>query len=371
MQEDASKHPAKSFDIEALRAYAISITVIAHAPDIVPEWTSWSTYYWLGGGVDLFFAISGLLITRSLITRFDAGEGGWTLLKHFWLRRALRLWPAAVSVATGTLVVGLLIGFTDVSRFDIAMSWLAAIFNVENLYITNCVSAAWCGYSPLWHYWSLSLEEQFYVALPILMIVLGDRRKHLIWAFLVVALWQATLIRPWPSLGWFMRSDSMLFGSCIALSWRYFPGFLTPLRSIPKCLGSTSIIALGILLVVGARESLSPYFMGIVSVSAGLIVLLASLDRNYLYPGRLCSAILRHIGSRSYSIYLVHLPVFALAKHLIITTNWQSDVALMVGAVTVSVSLAEFCYRHIEQPGMRLGRTIYSRAAGSNRQAKA
>ena len=150
-------------EVQALRAVAVALVIAYHAwPDAVP-----------GGfvGVDVFFAISGLLITTALLKEGDRRDT--VSLRNFWARRARRLLPAALLVLAATaLVVFLALPMTRWAQFLDELR--ASVLYVENFQLAASsvdYFAAAEAPSPLQHYWSLSVEEQFYVLWPVLIIV--------------------------------------------------------------------------------------------------------------------------------------------------------------------------------------------------------
>ncbi len=158
-------------DIEGLRALAVLLVLAYHA-DIGP---------FSGGyiGVDVFFVLSGFLIT-SLLVR-ELGVTGGLSLRRFWARRARRLLPASCLVIVATLVAGSFV-LSPLSQLDLARDGLAAATFVVNIvfahqqgdYLTADLAP-----SPLLHFWSLAVEEQFYLVWPVLLLlVAGYRRRY-------------------------------------------------------------------------------------------------------------------------------------------------------------------------------------------------
>ena len=361
---------AKNLDIEALRGYAVAITFVAHLITLVPEWQNWVGYFWLGGGVDLFFCISGFVITCSLLEALDQAPTFRQYANRFWIRRVLRLWPAALFWSSSTLLIVVLTGDLSAAggRFDVFLTWLTGGFSVANFYIYACAqgSVGICTGNALWHYWSLSLEEQFYLLMPMILFFVRPR-PILIPVFLAAAFAQAMSDRPWGSLLWFIRSDAILYGCTIGLVMRY--GYDRPLRDILSSKRRFLQAVLGLLLVlliVLATPLISRFYMGFVALSAALIVFVVAPDQRYLASTDPRCRIAAYAGSRSYSLYLVHLPVLAFARDIILAaaptalTSLHLQVIAVGIALTVSIALAEFSYRWIEMPLRRYGRRITS-----------
>ncbi|TPK73399.1 acyltransferase [Mesorhizobium sp. B2-4-17] len=352
----------KNLDIELLRGFAVAITMVAHFVVIVPEWADWTGYFWLGGGVDLFFAISGFLITGILIRDIDPAKF-WATGYQFWRRRFYRLFPAAFF--WGAAVVALGSVFNSFGSFGegngLLDSWVAALFNLENFYIYACVNQ-WMGTynpSPLWPYWSLSLEEQFYLAAPFVLAFVGVRWWLLV-ACLALAFLQVLTARQFGNLLWFVRTDSLLFGCSIALAWSLWPAIMSRIAALRLSILQSGLAAASVLLIVTARPALSPYFMGFVALSAGSIVLLVSADRQALTGSASMRALAVYVGSRSYSLYLVHQPAYALIKEVSLSAGLPlSSVSAQIGGTIVAVGLsfavAEFSYLVVENPARQWG----------------
>lgn len=360
---------AKNTDIEALRAYAIGITFVAHLHGLVPAWGPALTVFWLGGGVDLFFAVSGFLIVQALMRSLDENPPFATFAVRFWVRRIFRLWPAALFWST---VFALLFVFV-IWRGDPALqgfmfkSWLFATLNLENLYIWACASSgATCRETPLWHYWSLSLEEQFYAVMPLLLFAV--RRRHLlVLPLLALAAAQSFTVRPWGELLWFIRTDALMYGIVVALLWDSYGETMRRLfAAIPRFAWQAILAAAALALVFLSAPAVSPLFMGFVAMSAGVIVLVTSADRNLITAHPTVRRAALYLGSRSYSIYLVHNPVISIAHAALFRSGWLDvsqvphQIAAVLAAIGATLLLAEFSVRVIEDPLRRLGRQLTS-----------
>lgn len=353
----------KNSDIEVLRAYAIAITVVAHLNILVPQWYGITSYFWLGGGVDLFFCISGFLIAGTLMKKSQS-LGFINFSASFLVKRAFRLWPAAILWATATLAISQT--FNVEASFgprDMVMqSWIFGVLNIENFHIFTIGNAEHP--TPIWHYWSLSLEEQFYILLPIAMFFVKDKR-FLILPILAFAAYQTTTIRPWGTIWWFIRSDALLYGVTIAILWHYHAIQMRKLLNInSRSLLTVIFIAILPLPVLLSKSSWSPYYMGLVSASASALVLISSANINMIGIAPRFRKLALYIGSRSYSIYLIHDPVLATTREVIIKLNLSTlqsptstALALLV-ALTATMALSEFSFRAIETPLRVVGNKI-------------
>ncbi|MGA3801208.1 acyltransferase family protein [Pseudomonas fluorescens] len=368
-------------DIELLRGIAVLGVLFHHLQDslfaaAVPLLQSITLYSQPWWGVDLFFAISGFVIARSLIPalrRCTTRQEYWQQTRNFWLRRAFRLLPSAWlwlalmllaclflnrSGAFGTLHANLqatLAGVAQYANFRFADSF----YRYE--YGTSFV------------YWSLSLEEQFYLLFP-LMIVLF--RKHLVWALLaMVALQLLTLRTP---ILMVVRTDALALGVLLAM-WSTQPSYL---RWEPKFLrrpwaGVAALIAVSLLLSFMAtdRFTFTSYRIGVIAVLCALLVWIASYNRDYLLPRGVLKNLMTWVGSRSYGIYLIHIPAYLLVREFIFRLQAAGlpspaghPILMLLMSGGLIVLLSELNYRFIEMPMRNRGASLVKRL-GTSRTA--
>ncbi|PTT32703.1 acyltransferase [Pseudomonas sp. HMWF021] len=368
-------------DIEVLRAVAVLGVLFHHLQgslftDPVPlleKIHGWAQPWW---GVDLFFAISGFVIARSLIPALQGCSNRreyWEQTRNFWLRRAFRLLPSAWlwlalmllacvflnrSGAFGTLHANLqatLAGVLQYANFRFADSF----FHYE--------------YGSSFVYWSLSLEEQFYLLFPLLILLC---RKYLVWALLaLVAVQLFTLRTP---LLMVIRTDALALGVLLAMwsvqpSWRRFePTFL---RRWWAGLGAFVVLAGVLSYMATDRFTFTSYRIGAIAVLSALLVWIASYNRDYLLPAGHLQRLMAWIGSRSYGIYLIHIPAYQLVRELIFRLQSAGlpspaghPVITLLLAFGLIVLLSELNYRFIEMPMRNRGSALVRRL-GTSRTA--
>jgi peptidoglycan/LPS O-acetylase OafA/YrhL len=330
--------------LDGIRALAILIVIGKHA----------FNYPQQGGlGVDLFFVLSGFLISIILLEEHE--RTGRISLRDFYRRRALRLLPAlgallAVAVpvllltasSRGTLI-GLAGAFTYTSNFLLVL-------------VPDQLPEA------LRHLWSLAQEEQFYAIWPVALVVLLRRRPALISYVLVTALMAtmlaslvlaargATLERLYYSPD--THSGSILVGCLVALA--YYQGVLPRVVATVRARRITSIVSallvLGFPFVVGHRWQLLYAAPGYVlfSAAAGLLILCAVFDDTPIVR-LLGAAPMRFVGITSYALYLWHVPILvALGVHSHFE-GWRS-----FAGVGLSLTAATISYFVIERPFLRM-----------------
>jgi peptidoglycan/LPS O-acetylase OafA/YrhL len=340
--------------IDGLRALAVAAVFVYHAH------ASWLPGGFLG--VDLFFVISGYLITSLLLSEF--GHTGRVGLGAFWARRARRLLPAVFVLIAACLIAGFAF-----ERGQVELRWdaLASIFYVANwrFILEHESYFAQFGRPPLLrHLWSLSVEEQFYLLWPPLLVLgLRLRRRFIVPSLLAVAAlastaWMAFLYDRDPTdvsrvfYGTDTRAAPLLIGSLLAFAW--VPSNLPSLgpRWIRRGLDSVSMLALGA--VVFAFVSIDDhdtdlYHGGFLLLAVCASLLLATVAHPQSVLGRvLARPIPRWLGQRSYAIYLWHWPVLAFTRPGIDVR--MSHVLLFALQVGLTLVLADLSYRLIERP---------------------
>jgi peptidoglycan/LPS O-acetylase OafA/YrhL len=331
---------------------------------------AWAQPWW---GVDLFFVISGFVIGRSLIPALQGCSNRreyWEQTRNFWLRRAFRLLPSAWlwlalmllacvflnrSGAFGTLPANLqatLAGVLQYANFRFADSF----YHYE--------------YGSSFVYWSLSLEEQFYLLFPLLIVLC---RKRLVWALLALVAVQLFTVRT--PLLMVVRTDALALGVLLAL-WSVEPSYR---RWQPDFLrnpwaGVSTLVVLGALLSFMAtdRFTFASYRIGSIAVLGAILVWIASYNRDYLMPAGGLQRLMAWIGSRSYGIYLIHIPAYQLVRELIFRLQGAGlpspaghPVITLLIAASLIVLLSELNYRFIEMPMRNRGVTLIRRLGPS------
>ena len=300
-------------DIEGLRAVAVLLVLVYHAE------FSWAS----GGfiGVDVFFVLSGFLIT-SLLLR-EMVNTGTVSLANFWARRARRLLPASGVVLLATLLAGRLM-LDGLSQAELARDALAACAFVVNIRFANVGTdylASQLPPSPLLHYWSLAVEEQFYMLWPGLLVVLvrGMRLSRRALGGVMAVMWIVSLgLCVW----WTSRTQPNAFFLLPARAWELLTGaglaFIGgTVVAVPKRLrglvgwAGLAVIVVSAVLLDGS--SMWPGWLAVLPVVATAAVINAG-DGNLRGPFALLRARpLQWVGARSYAIYLWHFPILILA----------------------------------------------------------
>lgn len=346
--------------LDGLRAIAAILVLLFHAG--VP--------FLAGGylGVDVFFVLSGFLITSILILEYRST--GRIRFSAFYARRARRLLPAALLVLVVTAVVYRAVA-PPVAILENEAGFVAAAIYLSNwLFMAQSQNYfAEAAYpSPVLHYWSLSVEEQFYVLWPAVLIgllfLLRSRRRIVLPAMALIAA-AGISVSAWltvasPESAYFntiARVYQLLLGAVLA-AWVVG----STIRSRPRV--GTSLALVGLVGLVGlAVADPSPWIGGLLACAASVAVLAG----NELGAGGVARGLstkpMRALGRWSYSTYLWHWPVIVIGGIIgILPAPWPLR-ALAVAVVTIA--MAALTYRVVERPfqNISLGSTVRRRAA--------
>lgn len=327
------------YDINGLRAWAVIAVMLYH----------FNIPFFSGGfiGVDIFFVISGFLMTKIIMTGID--NHNFSII-NFYVARAKRIIPALTILCLLTLIIGYL--FLATSEYlKMAESVRSAIFFTSNLlfksqfnYFNDIALNQW-----LLHTWSLSVEWQFYLFLPIfLMITAKFFSKKTIASFLLI-LTIASLTccmhkvyRANPSLStafysFEYRAWEMLTGG---LSWVFFAQIKIK-HTLRKVLDNIGFVLIILSMLFINKEILWPSLFTLFPVTATCLIIIANRQDALLTNNKIC----QWLGNNSYSIYLYHWLIVMLITHL----GFSDKIYTLIGIV-LSIILGELSYRFIEIP---------------------
>ena len=377
--------------LDGMRALAVVAVMLYHA-----------NHTWLGGGflgVEVFFVISGYLITLLLIGEHE--RNGRVNLGKFWMRRARRLLPAVLTMMSAVAVYMAL--FNREPQGRTRGDFLGGIFYISNWYqiFVGQGYTANEAFVPFRHLWSLAVEEQFYLIWPLVMVGILRLGRHRLprvavwlfgisaWISLIVGLLfangdVATTCAPeamngyWMLfgrcinvnealyLGTFSRAGGLMLGAAFAMVWRPMALMRGPAREKARYLDLLAVLglaALGLLMweltlsgdgrSTGSRFNPWLFRGGFFLTGLATLMVIAAVTHQRAIMGRLLgNRIFNWVGTRSYGMYLYHWPIYQIIRG-------QAGVAMTVRqwviAMAITLPVTEASYRFIETP-IRQGR---------------
>jgi len=374
--------------LDGLRAIAVLLVVVYH---LFPAWMLQSGFI----GVDVFFVISGFLIT-SLLLRERAATGT-IALRPFWMRRARRLLPALVLVVTVSATAAWLVGGDVLVGLGLQVAG-AATFSYNWTAVVGGASYFAASQPEVFrNLWSLAVEEQFYLLWPLLLplFLLLRRRWVRVSAALALAaasaLWALSSVAAGADItrvyyGTDTHAFGLLLGVALAfalhgLDARRVAGSTAaaPTAAAPPAgvawrvvagavVGAAALVGLCAVAIVAPTDD-GATFPGALIVASLLSAVLITVG---VQPGSwfgraLDNAPLRWIGERSYGIYLWHWPLVVLVTYAVTGTTADAGVPVLLGVISLvlTLALAELSHRFVEQPVRRYGfRGVWTRLRG-------
>jgi peptidoglycan/LPS O-acetylase OafA/YrhL len=340
--------------LDGIRAFSVIAVMLYHA-DIA----------WLPGGflgVEVFFVVSGFLITSLLIEERESTRS--IDLKQFWIRRARRLLPALVVMLSATAVYVAFFAKDSAPDFrrDVLPS-LGYFSNWWQIYAVDTPYFAASSLPVLRHLWSLAVEEQWYLIWPLLFtVVFGAKwmRPRISGALLIAcsgAIMFTTALRfvqdnetrtNFLYLSTITRSSGLLLGAAVAMLWRPWRKNSLPSwwrSSISDAFAITSIAVIGVLMATVHVADQRLYQGGLAATTVASAVIVAVVMRpNGLFVKKFFSQdLFVEIGRRSYGLYLWHWPIFVVA-HARDSSN------RLAVALALTIIINEFVYQFVEIP---------------------
>ncbi|GAA1725656.1 acyltransferase family protein [Microbacterium paludicola] len=331
-------------DIQALRAIAVLSVLVYHLwPDSVP-----------GGfvGVDVFFVISGYLITSHLVR--ERANTGRIAVGRFWARRAARLLPASLLVLAATAVAVIVWAPRSLWEQFLAEIASSALYVQNWRLVSDSVDylAAENSASPVQHFWTLSVEEQFYVALPLLLLLACFVFRRLPWrAVMIGTLAVATAASFTYSVLLTDWSASAAYFSTLTRAWEFGVGALISFLPFAGRRAAANLLAaLGVVLIASSTVLLSgevpfPGSAALLPVAGAAVIVWAG-GGSFL-AGAGSARPIRFLGDTSYGIYLWHWPPIVL---LPLATGHDLTMPEKLGTAAAAIALAGFSTRFVENP---------------------
>jgi peptidoglycan/LPS O-acetylase OafA/YrhL len=374
--------------LDGMRALAVVAVMVYHANSS-----------WLHGGflgVEVFFVISGYLITLLLVAEQE--RSGGVDLKQFWIRRFRRLLPA-LFVMLGLLMVYLVVFYREAQgrvRGDI-IAGISYFSNWYQIWVGAGYTAAEA-FAPLRHLWSLAVEEQFYLLWPLIMLVILRRgTAHLprmaLWltgiavGIAAITAWlyvpgdidstcspeamrgywmvadRCISINDFLYLNTFSRASGLLLGAAFAMVWRPMAIARGPMRDKGRQLDLLAFVGVLILAVMMWKVHLAqpadtmltgtkfdPWLFrgGFFVTAVATLFIVAAVTHRYAITGRLLgNPLLVYVGTRSYGLYLYHWPIYQIIRK---AAGTPLTLTQFLVAMAITVPITEASYRYVEQP---------------------
>ncbi len=331
--------------IDGLRAVAILAVILYHL-----------NHRWLPGGfvgVDVFFVISGYLITSILLDENSITLKG---LSRFYQRRIARLLPALTAMAIATLIGSYLFySDQDLASAGINMSFAAASLANFKLMIQGNYFTLSPDAQPFLHCWSLSVEEQFYLVFPTILLLLMLVRSRQFMRRSLAVLLIASLVfcviqtHSKPEFAFFLlptRAWELLAGSLLYTYKSELQRILAGVYWLPALGVSLILVAL-----IAITDTMAfPGYLAILPVAGSALILLPASAPTALTERLLGWGPMPLIGRMSYSLYLWHWPVFSIVDYRLYAAPSSTRLLLKI---LIGCGTAILCYLFIERPGRR------------------
>jgi peptidoglycan/LPS O-acetylase OafA/YrhL len=349
--------------LDGLRALSVLIVIIAHMgfEHLIPG----------GFGVTVFFFISGFLITRLLLA--ESLKAGGIKLGKFYMRRAIRLYPALLFMVYMTVCLYLIMGYGRPAFMELA----AAIGYFTNIFQVSERIGGTLPFMPWTHLWSLAVEEHFYLGFPLLVIFFRKNFRHLALALVGIigaaALWRMHILLntnlPAADYNYMMtdaRIDSLAWG-CLLSVLLHIKGSAKNLRHmiglLPTVLGFAGLAASFLI-----RDETFRYTLRFTVQGLSIFVLILNL----YYWRALDFAFsildwkpLAWIGTVSYALYLWHVPILDL-----FVRGFGESLGVRIAAIALSFGVATFSMHYVEKPFITMRRKFGSHIGGATIPSK-
>lgn len=339
-------HPKYRADIDGLRAIAVLSVIFFH---FFPGFLH-------GGyiGVDIFFVISGFLISQILFKNFELGAFS---LSIFYARRIRRILPALTIVLLITMAIGWFLLLTD------EYTALAKHVAAGSGFISNLILWSESGYfdqqsasKPLLHLWSLGIEEQFYLMWPIVLWVVNRFKKS--FGLIIIILGSASFLLNAYAVNVdlvadfyspFTRAWELLVGAFLAYLYFSRKKYFTVVTKYSYFLSIVGIFFISYSILALEKSSRFPGWLALLpTVGTGLVI--AAGSKNLINKYLLANPMLVWLGLISYPLYLWHWPIYSYYKILNLDLSVSNDRLLKIFLIAICLVFAYLTYKFVEQP---------------------
>ena len=353
-------------DVDGLRAVAVLLVVFDHIHTRVT-----------GGyiGVDVFFVISGYLITAVIFSEMASGRFSVT---NFYERRIRRIFPALLVMLLGSSAITYFCCVPSETK-GFARSLLATLFSVSNFFFWrqqsfNFIYWHHAGYfdisrtasDALLHTWSLGVEEQFYIIFPLFLMAVRRWFPNR----LMIAIWSITVLTFALACLWVHRDPTVAFYFAPLRAWELLIGTVISQHYVPAICGKVArnlaaMVGLLLILVAAMLYNATTHFPGLAALPpcVGAALLIAAGETGNSLVGRLLSwRPIVFIGLISYSVYLWHWPIIIFLEARYIPVDYESPKQLKLAVLVASLIVGSLSWLFVERP-FRMGRVRPGRRA--------
>jgi peptidoglycan/LPS O-acetylase OafA/YrhL len=380
-------------ELDRLRGFAVLMTVFIHYSRIFFPWSIHQQYThgttvlnllknsWTG--VDLFLVISGYIISKMIVEKIDAlksnNNGLAGFIKGFYIKRFFRIYPIAWIMFFVVLFCSIF--FNKTGGFSTPENTIEAGISIFTYTFNYFFGAGQYHAFTLSPYWSLSLEEQFYLIMPLFLIFTKTNKQRVL-ILIGILLCITFIVRPLSVDDIFYtqnRCDGLIYG-CLLYYLSVQPWFAqsiashAPARVYRVIITCILVFVLASITAIGFSDAV---VIPLACLIASLLVALAAMEKGFItfIPG--LEPIIDYCGSRSYSIYIIHFPMFTLTQEIFyrlsIAEHFSIDShlawAYTLSALSLTLILSELSYQFVEQRFIAKGRAIVE-AVGASKSAK-
>lgn len=332
-------------EIDGLRAIAVIPVILCHA-----GFVGFSGGYI---GVDIFFVISGYLITTIILDELAQDKFS---IKNFYERRAKRILPALSAVLIVTTALAFILMPANLLK-SYANSLMSVVTFTSNFHFftTSGYFSTVSDQKPLLHTWSLAVEEQFYLFFPLMLGYLWVKGKRYITKIIIVLSIISLLLAQFLAVNSFADANFYLI---LSRAWELFAGALIALTSIQtirlrswqrEILGFIGLLLIAYAIFFFNKDTLFPSFYTLVPI-IGTVFIITFSTADTLIGKFLANRLFVGVGLISYSLYLWHQPFFAFLR---LKSIGEPEQQLFIAAIALTFICAWLSYQYIEQPFRR------------------
>lgn len=379
----ANKMNKRNVELDRLRAFAVIMTIAIHVVRVFFPWSISRDYNhgttilnifansWTG--VDLFFVISGYIISKSIVTKIDglrnSVNGLSVYIRNFFIRRIYRLYPVAWTSFFFVLTCAFV--FNASGSFGTPENTIEAGISIFTYTFNYYFAFGYYKAFSLSPYWSLAVEEQFYLLLPF-FIIFTKNNKQRVFILISLLFLISFFIRPFTKIESIFytqtRCDGLIFGCLVYFISRqsWFSTIFTGKGSKNGYAALTFLLVTVLSAITGLGFS-NNLVIPLACVISSLLVSMAAMEKGIIIGFYPIESILDYIGSRSYSLYVTHFPMMSLTQEIMYRLSHYYNFSLNSSmtfeyiflAFVLTLLSSEILHRYVEIPFINKGRLLF------------